>query len=172
MSKQPKKTTPLAYFITFTCYGSRLHAGKKQSVDRCHDKFGTPFVPINPIRNTFVKNKMIETPYVLDAARRELVLSAILDVSTYHKWKLFAAHVRTNHVHFVIQSDKKPELIMNTIKAYASRYLNAANIDDTRTKRWTRHGSTRNLWDDIDVTSAIHYVVHEQGNPLAVFEYV
>jgi REP element-mobilizing transposase RayT len=172
MSKQSKKPTPLAYFITFTCYGARLHAGKKQSVDRCHNKFATPFVLTNPSRNKFVKNEMIETPYVLDAKRRELVLSTIIDVSAYHKWKLLAAHVRTNHVHFVIQSNANPNLIMNTIKAYASRYLNTAKIDDQRIKRWARHGSTRNLWDDVDVTSAIHYVVHEQGSPLAVFEYM
>ena len=61
---------------------------------------------------------------------------------------------------------------MNAMKAYASRYLNKAIIDDARMKRWTRHGSTRNLWDDKAVTAAIHYVVHQQGNPMAVFEYV
>ena len=42
---------------------------------------------------------MRETPYLLDAAHRELVLSAILETADHNRWRLLAAHVRTNHVH-------------------------------------------------------------------------
>ena len=36
-------------------------------------------------------------------------------------------------------------------------------------KRWTRHGSTRYLWNDEQLHRAIHYVVYEQGPPMAIF---
>jgi hypothetical protein len=59
---------------------------------------------------------------------------------------------------------------MNDFKVYASRALNRAGFDAPERKRWTRHGSTRKLWTHEDVEAAIHYVVHEQGEPMALFE--
>ena len=59
---------------------------------------------------------------------------------------------------------------MNTIKSYASRHLNKANLDGYRVNRWTRHGSTRYLWKEAEVESTIQYVINEQGLPMAVFE--
>ena len=37
-------------------------------------------------------------------------------------------------------------------------------------RRWARHGSTRYLWTSAAVSAAIHYVVREQGDAMAVFE--
>ena len=37
-------------------------------------------------------------------------------------------------------------------------------------RRWGRHGSTRYLWTREAVAAAIHYVVYEQGEGMAVFE--
>ena len=71
-----------------------------------------------------------------------------------------------------MHANKLSEKIMNTIKFYSSRRLNAANLDDGRINRWTRHGSTRYLWKEAAVESAIHYVIYEQGQPMAVFENV
>ena len=59
---------------------------------------------------------------------------------------------------------------MNDFKAYASRGLNDAGFDNRERKRWTRHGSTRKLWTWEAVEAAIHYVVREQGEPMAVWE--
>ena len=47
------------------------------------------------------------------------------------------------------------------ITSASSRQLNAANLDDGRINRWTRHGSTRYLWKEAAVESAIHYVIYE-----------
>jgi REP element-mobilizing transposase RayT len=91
-------------------------------------------------------------------------------VCSYRQWVLLAAHVRTNHVHLVIHALLKPEQIMNTIKSYASRYLNEVNLDRNRVNRWTRHGSTKYLWNEEEVEATIKYVVYEQGLPMAVFE--
>jgi len=63
-----------------------------------------------------------------------------------------------------------PEKILNQVKAYASRALNQKGFDNAYRKRWTIHGSTRYLWNPDQVGSAIHYVVREQGLPMAVWE--
>ncbi len=41
-------------------------------------------------------------------------------------------------------------IIMNTLKAYASRYLNTAQVDAFKRIRWTRHGSTLYLWNELE----------------------
>jgi REP element-mobilizing transposase RayT len=164
-----EQAIPLAYFITFTCYGTWLHGEKSTSVDRQCKTFGTDFLNQNPGRAYLVKKHMSEKPYLLDYPRRNIVLSSIEEVCTYRKWTLLAAHVRTNHVHIVVHAFVSPNQIMNTIKAYASRYLNKSKLDD-RVNRWTRHGSTRFLWKEEHIEATIQYVVHEQGEPMAVFE--
>jgi hypothetical protein len=40
---------PLAYLITFNTYGSWLHGDRRGSVDRFHNRYGTPRVGANPI---------------------------------------------------------------------------------------------------------------------------
>ncbi len=161
---------PLAYFITFTCYGTWLHGEKLTSVDRFTNTPGTDFLSFDSKRLYLVKKQMPETPYFLDDSRRQIVLQAIEEVCIYRKWVLLAAHVRSNHVHLVIHALTQPEQIMSTIKAYASRHLNKAKLDKCRASRWTHHGSTRYLWKEAEVEATIQYVVNEQGLPMAVFE--
>jgi hypothetical protein len=63
-----------------------------------------------------------------------------------------------------------PEQVMNTFKSYASRTLNGTALDAPKRQRWSRHGSTRHLWTTESVSTAIHYVVCEQGEPMAFFQ--
>jgi REP element-mobilizing transposase RayT len=85
------------------------------------------------------------------------------------QWSLLAAHVRTNHVHIVVEAEARPERVMNDLKSFASRCLNAHGLDEPARKRWARHGSTRWLWKPENVSAAIRYVVDGQGNPMAVY---
>jgi len=113
---------------------------------------------------------MDQPPYRLDRSRREAVLAGLRERCTDRRWKLLAAHVRTNHVHIVVEADARPERIMNDLKSYASRCLNGLGLDESDRKRWARHGSTRWLWKPQSVSAAIRYVVDEQGDQMAVFE--
>ena len=167
---QKEIAIPLAYFITFTCYGTWLHGGKITSVDNQHNIPGTEFILANPNREASAKKRLVETPYLLNHAQRQVVLNATKEVCIFRTWVLLAAHIRTNHVHLVIHATVSPEIIMNTMKAYASRRLNESELDNGRLKRWTRHGSTRYLWKEEDVEATIQYVIHEQGDPMAIFE--
>jgi REP element-mobilizing transposase RayT len=113
---------------------------------------------------------MEQGSYTLDIARREIVLESILAVCARRSWYLLAAHVRTTHVHIVVEADGEPERVMNAFKAEASRSLNDAGVDSPDRKRWTRHGSTKHLWKPEHVAKAMHYVVYDQGEAMAVFE--
>jgi REP element-mobilizing transposase RayT len=162
--------TPPAYLITFTCYGVRLHGDESCSVDRRHNIRGTPFLQPSPALVAWDELLMKQRPYLLDHRRVLIVLNAVREMCGHRGWMLFAAHIRSTHVHAVVSAEKRPELVMNAFKSYASRALNRAKLDEPARMRWARHGSTRYLWKPEDIGGAVHYVVREQGEPMAVWE--
>ena len=162
----------MTYLITLVCYGSHLHGDDAGSVDRQHRLPGSRTMEADPKRVLAEKQRMNQEPYGMDRRRRETVLAAILERCSSRDWSLLAAHVRTNHVHVVVEADAQPERIMNDLKSYASRCLNLRGLDEPARKRWARHGSTRWLWQPKSVSAAVRYVVDEQGDPMAVFEAV
>ncbi len=130
---------------------------------------GSRLLGTDPQRVTTVRERMKQPPYLLDQDSRVVVLQAIREVCLHRGSNLLAAYVRTTHVHVVVESEVRPEKIMNAFKSYASRGLNGLKCETSDRKRWARHGSTRWLWQDQDVRDAIRYVVEEQGEPMAVF---
>jgi len=59
----------------------------------------------------------------------ELVCGNRQEVCLHRDWTLAAAHVRTNHVYLVVDSDQTAEQAMNAFKAYAGRVLNQMALD-------------------------------------------
>jgi REP element-mobilizing transposase RayT len=147
-----------------------MHGEESGSVDREHNAFGGRLIEADPKRLRAEKQRMDQPPYNLDRDRREAVLAAIIERCAGRHWDLRAAHVRMNHVHIVVEADVRPERVMNDLKSYASRHLNGLGFDDPGRKRWARHGSTRWLWKQENVSGAIRYVVDQQGEAMAAFE--
>ncbi|MGJ5817868.1 transposase [Paludibaculum fermentans] len=159
----------MTYLITFACYGCHLHGSASGSVDRHHNKPGTPVLLANTLRHSADTARMDQAPYLLDAIRGEAILATTREVCAYRGWALLAVQVRTTHVHLVIRAQAPPERVMSDIKAYSSRRLNALDLDEPDRKRWARHGSTRWLWKPEEVAAAIQYVAEEQGAPMSVY---
>ena len=167
-SGAPRALTLMTYLITFSCYAKRLHGTDQGSVNRTHNAPGTPFVEANRAWVRQAASLLAQPPYTLDASRARVVLDAIRSVCDHRGWVLHAAHVRSSHVHVVVGTDGKPEQAMGSFKAYASRALTAAGFESEGRRRWSRHGSTKYLWNAADVTSAMCYVVECQGAPGAL----
>ena len=160
----------MTYLITFACYGCRLHGEEPGSVDPAHNQPGSAALEAYPARVAAERERMDQAPYYLDRIRRDVVMEAIREVCSHRLWSLLAAHVRSNHVHTVVEAEDPPERVMNDFKGYASRHLNRTGLDGAGRKRWARHGSTRWLWKPQQVSAAISYVVSEQGSKMAAFE--
>jgi hypothetical protein len=103
---------PLAYLITFTCYGTVLHGDEAGSIDRHHNIPLAPLLPSNPRLRNAELEVMRQAPYRLDDRRRQLVLSEFREVCEYRGWALAAAHVRETHVHLVVHAAEPPEKVM------------------------------------------------------------
>ena len=146
-----------------------MHGDEAGSVDRHHNLVGGRRLEPDTWRVLAERREMLQGAYVLGEAARQVVLGAIRSHCVQRGWNLLAAHVRSNHVHVVVEAGIRPERVMNEFKSYASRALNQLTSEEPGRKRWARHGSTRWLWKDEDVRDAVRYVIEEQGEPMALF---
>jgi REP element-mobilizing transposase RayT len=146
---------PLAYFLTWTTYGTWLPGDGRGWVHK-RGSARTPYREPDSERERRAVGLMPGRPARLDDVQRRRVDSAIRQTCRAKGWLLHALNVRTNHVHVVLSvGELRPERVMVTLKAWASRSLNAAA---GRRKWWTRHGSTRYLNSAFSVARAIEYV--------------
>jgi REP element-mobilizing transposase RayT len=161
---------PLAYFISFRCYGTWLHGDGRGSVDCNNNIYGTPILPPDEEKKLEMRSRMKRDPVELTAARRTAVETAIRETCDIRGWVLRAINVRTNHVHSVVTANRKPELVMNAFKANATTMMIKYSVWQRGLKPWSRHGSTRYLWNEKSVARAIDYVIHGQGDELPNFD--
>lgn len=66
----------------------------------------------------------------------------------------------------MVGGDAKPEKMTSDFTAYASRRLNEAGLDPKDRNRWSRHGSTKYVWDATYLRNAVHYALNRQGEPM------
>jgi REP element-mobilizing transposase RayT len=110
------------------------------------------------LRVLIARQCMQQPPYWPGRESRTAVLSALREYCVHRGWSLLAAHLRTNHVHAIVEADLRPEKVVNEFKSYASRELNRLDHD----------GSDRSRKDE-DLQQALQYVVEDQGEPMALF---
>jgi REP element-mobilizing transposase RayT len=159
------RTQPLAYLITFRCYGTWLHGEERGSIDRRnYHRYGTPDMPANEKLLDGERAELKNPPILLNRAQRDVVESAIRGVCEHRAYVLHAINVRTNHVHSVVNASCEPEHVMDSFKAYATRKLRQEGLLGREVKPWARHGSTPYLWTEEQVQRAIDYVINGQGD--------
>lgn len=161
---------PLAYFISFRCYGTWLHGDERGSVDHLHNLYGTPKLPPDEEMRNQMLARMKHEPVELSAKRRNAVEDGIKETCDIRGWALQAINVRTNHIHTVVTANQKAELVLNAFKANATSKMIASNAWQRGIKPWSRHGSTRYLWTEKSLERAIDYVINGQGDELPDFD--
>jgi REP element-mobilizing transposase RayT len=153
------RSEPLAYLLTWTCYGARLHGDAGGSVERPAAARGLPVLAPDPERVRAMRERMRCEPVVLDEHARRIVDETINDHCGRREWWLGAHSVRSNHVHCVVAAPGvRPERVMHQLKSWCSRRLREQAGFDGAARIWTRHGSTRYLWDQRSVDHAVFYV--------------
>jgi REP element-mobilizing transposase RayT len=161
---------PLAYLISFRCYGTWLHGDKRGSVNRKQNAYRSAGIQPNPRLEKAEAERLKHPPITLHAKRRKVIEEAIREVCRCRGYLLLAMSVRMQHIHTVVSAQLKPEPILNAFKAYATRKLRKAGLLSEGTKPWSRHGSTPYLWKERHVERAIDYVLNGQGNELPKFD--
>ena len=116
---------PLAYFLTWTTYGTWLPGDARGWVDKHQSGPDAPYQAPDPQRARAAMARLRESPVVLTPAARAAVEAALRETCSYRGWMVHAVSVRTNHVHIVVTvPGLTPGWVMRTLKAYATRALN------------------------------------------------
>lgn len=156
---------PLAYLITFRTFGTWLPGDERHSVDR-HGKnvYGTPDISPNQALERAMNAEIKHTPIWLSNLQRRVVESAIVELCEHRQYLLRAINVRSNHVHAVVTSLRKPERIADAFKAFATKKLRVENLVDPGLRIWSRGKGRRYLWKPRQVELAVDYVLFGQGD--------
>jgi REP element-mobilizing transposase RayT len=113
---------PIAYFITWTTYGTWLPGDQRGWVERGSWE---PQLP-NLYRERHARSMMTEDAVVLTSEQRPVVDQVIVEHCRIRNWFLHARNVRTNHVHVVVSAMVDPKVVREQFKAWASRRLSDA----------------------------------------------
>jgi REP element-mobilizing transposase RayT len=162
---------PIAYLITFRCYGTWFHGDERGSIDRHNNVYGAPKYPPNKHWEEISAARLKHPPVKLDTRRRTSVEKAIRETCEIRKWALFAVNVRTNHAHVVSSTGgRKPNIHLNAFKANATRQMRQDGVWNFDYSPWADRGSERWLWTEKHLSDAIEYVIFGQGHELPKFE--
>jgi REP element-mobilizing transposase RayT len=165
-----KNKNPFAYFITLRTYNTWVHGDSRGSVDPNNNIYGTKKIsPILALAN-HMRAIAKEEPFAFSAEQKNTVLNSSMSTCEYNHWNLFAAHIRSNHAHFIIQTDTPVQKVMGKIKCYGTKALKTAHQElSHRQNFWAYHGSTVNIWAPEKLFPAMYYVVKAQGEPMALY---
>ena len=160
---------PLAYLITFRCYGTWLHGDERGSYRRNPRLFsGVSNIPPRPRLENAERKQLKHDPIRLTNRQRIIVEQAVRDVCTHRRYRMRAINVRTNHAHSVVSALGYPEPILDAFKSYSTRALREAGLLSAKVKPWARHGSTIYLWKERDVDKAVEYVLLGQDHEFSL----
>jgi REP element-mobilizing transposase RayT len=156
--------TPLAYLITFRCYGTWLHGDERGSIDRHRNRYGSPLIPGVKTWRLHNARMLKGAPVRLNKRQRALVSASIRTTCEIRKWSLYTLNVRTNHCHVVVFGNLRPGRILNALKANATRALREVKLWHRNDSPWSDGGSKRYLWTERHLKAAIDYVELGQGD--------
>ena len=180
---------PLAYLITFRCYGTWLHGDERGSIDRRHNQYGGDYIPDNRRWRSYNSRALKHAPVRLSPEQRKCVEYAIRETCLFRNWDLHAVNVRTNHAHslitaYVVPNEMSvpfavanglaeglpPERILNALKANATRQMRQDGHWPHPHTPWADGGSRRYIWTEFQLEQAREYVISGQDGPIPEFD--
>jgi REP element-mobilizing transposase RayT len=148
---------PLAYFLTWTTYGTWL-PGDERGWVKYHKGQHRP----HPPRKLEASARMMEAACRLSPSERQVVEETVTDHCRIRHWTLHAVNCRSNHVHVIVTADRHPDEVRRQLKAWTARKLKQLRARKTW---WTERGSRRYLNDEESLEAAILYVRDAQDAP-------
>jgi REP element-mobilizing transposase RayT len=151
-------TDPLAYFLTWTTYGSWLPGDERGWVARPGH-----FEPPNFQLEAVARSLLTEEPCKLDVDQRRIVEETITKHCEIRGWHLHVVNCRTNHVHVVVTAPVNPKIVRDQLKSWCTRKLKKHQMatnpsQSSRENWWTERGSKRWINDEESLAAAILYV--------------
>src|SRR3989338_896274 len=163
----PTKEKPCAYFMTLRTYGTWLHGDDRTSVDRVRNIVNTSRIQPDKKLHHAMQTLQKQESIILNRQQGDIVLDGMTHACNKYNWRLYALHIRSNHAHVTVKSERTPEHVMTQLKAHATRFLRKQNEFPQEQKIWSRHGSTKYLWQPESLYFANEYTIERQGQKMA-----
>jgi REP element-mobilizing transposase RayT len=168
---EPPMPEPLAYFLTWSTYGTWLPGDERGWIQHDHG-WQLP----DAVRKLEAEAHMTEDACRLDGEQRDVVERQIAETCNIRGWHLHAVNCRSNHVHIVVTAAPRPKIVRNQLKAWCTRRLKeleAARRDEQRRVKgsgirenwWAERGSQRFINDSESLEATILFVRDGQDMP-------
>ena len=169
---EPPMAEPLAYFLTWSTYGTWLPGDERGWIE-----YGRGWQLPDVVRKLEAEARMTEDACRFDGEQRDVVERQIAETCNIRGWELHAVNCRSNHVHVVVTANIEPKLVRNQLKAWSTRRLKeleAVRHDAQRCEReatalrenwWAERGSQRFINDSEGLEATILYVRDGQDRP-------
>ena len=149
---------PLAYFITWTVYGTFL-----QGDSRWWRKKRAGSQAPQPRLEEWHRHRLKHDVILLSRVHRDSVNAAIEEHCSRRSWKLWIANARANHVHVVVSAfGYQGVKVRDQLKANCTRSLRDMDSQFTGRPVWTSKGDVKMLFTDDELESAIQYAGEAQ----------
>lgn len=148
---------PLAFFITWTTYGTWLPGDERGWNRKDEGDIQKP----DPEREAAARKTMTEPEFHLCEEHRATVRATILKHCGIRGWHPHVVNPRSNHVHVVVTAHGyDPKTVRDQLKAWCTRKLKGAGVK--REKFWTEGGSKKSVNTEEDLDRVIFYASEGQ----------
>lgn len=149
---------PLAYFITWTVYGTFLQ-GDERGWRKRRKGHQTP----QPKLAQWNRERLTHEIRLLDKAQQGAVESEIEQLAMFRGWKVWAKNARTNHVHVVVTaSGYSGKKVRDQFKANCTRVLRESWRQFIDRPAWTVGGDWQCVNDEDELEQVVVYVAEAQ----------
>ena len=153
----------LAYFITWTVYGTFLPGDLRGWMKRDHG----PQLP-RPLLARWHHDRLKHSIELLELVDRQCVKDAMVEISDFRAWKLWIANPRMAHVHCVVSASSYPgDRVRDQMKAKATKELRALDKRFCERPVWTRGGDYQPVYTEDDLERVILYAGEGQDRKWA-----
>ncbi len=149
---------PIAYFITWTVYGTFLQGDDRWWRDRTEGS-----TPPQPKLERWHRDRLNHDVILLSDAQRELAEEEIERLGKYRGWRIWTAAARTNHIHVIVTApEHSPKQVRDQLKANCTRVLREAYPIFVARPIWTVGGDRKPIYTKEALDRAIIYVSEAQ----------
>lgn len=144
---------PIAYFITWTVYGTFLQGDARWWRSREKGKR-----PPQPLLEQWHRDRLKHDVILLTESHRRTVSSAVAKHCNHRGWVLHIDNPRSNHVHVVVSAKGYDgRTVRDQLKANATGALRRSCSEFKDRKVWTTGGDWKCINSDDDLQQAILY---------------
>ncbi len=149
---------PLAYFLTWTIYGTHLQG----DADGWRHRSDGPSRP-QPRLSAWHAKRLKRPVLLLSDADRAAVKSMIEKHAAFRNWQLWTTNPRSTHVHVVVSAPfHTGQIVRDQLKANCTGELRKLDNRFVDRPVWTRGGDVEFIDSEQDLETVIAYVNEAQ----------